>query len=361
MELNCLQENLAQGLNKIKKAVASRSTLSVLANVMLSTDDGRLKLSATDLEIGINCWIGASIETEGATTVPARLFIDLINSLPSEVVELNLVEKTETLKLKCGQTKANFKGIEAQEFPLIPVADNATSLPADLFQEMVKQVSMAAARDESRPVLTGPLLKFEQDKLTIAAADGFRLSVRSAILKGFGEDKSIIVPSKPLIEAARLGCTGLQLNENQVIFRGEDFNLVSQLIEGNFPDYGQIIPKEFSTEVTIDTALFLSVCKRVQIFAREGVNIAKLQIAPGSVEVSAASTEYGDSQEVIPTDTGGEPLIIGINVKYLIEALSAIPTENTVLKMNGPSGPMLIKPDSDMDLTMVIMPMHVSG
>ncbi len=360
MKLNCLQENLAQGLNKIKKAVASRSFLPVLANVMLSTDDGRLKLSATDLEIGINCWIGASIETEGATTVPARLFIDLINSLPSEVVKLNLVEKTETLKLKCGQTKANFKGIEAQEFPFLPVADSAVPLPSDLFQEMIKQVAMAAAGDESRSVLAGLLLKFEQDKLTMAAADGFRLSVRSATLKGFGEDKSIIVPSKSLIEAARLGCTGLQLNEKQVVFRGEDFNLVSQLIEGNFPDYGQIVPKEFSTEVTIDTALFLSVCKRIQIFAREGANIARLIIAPGSIEVLADSTEYGDSQEVISTATDGEPLTIGINVKYLIEALAVIPTENTILRMNSSSSPILIKPDDeDLDLTIVIMPMHV--
>ena len=357
MKLSCLQENLAKGLSVVGRAVATRSTLPVLANVMLSTDNGRLKLSATDLEIGINCWIGAKVEEEGATTVPARTFIDLVNSLPAEVVELELVEKTETLKLKCGHTKANFKGMNAGEFPIIPVAENAIALPADLFQEMIKQVSMAAAKDESRPVLTGLLLKFEQDKLTLAAADGFRLSVRSASLNVFGEDKNIIIPAKSLEEAARLGSSELQLNDNQAIFQGEDFNLVSQLIEGKFPDYGQIIPKEFSTEVTVETALFLSACKRVQIFAREGANIAKLEISPGSIEVLADSTEYGNSQEIIPTATSGEPLSIGINVKYLIEALSVIPTENTILRMNSSSSPILIKPDDeDLDLTIVIMP-----
>lgn len=361
MKLSCLQENLAQGLNKVKKAVSLRSTLPILANVMLTTDEGRLKLTATDLEIGINCWIGANVEEEGATTIPARTFIDLVNSLPSERIDLELVKKTETLKLKCGSTKASFKGIDAQEFPLIPVAENVTPLPPELFQEMVKQVSIAAAADESRPVLAGLLLKFEQDKLTMAAADGFRLSVCSAPLNVFGEDKNIIIPVKSLEEAARLGCTGLQLNDNQVIFQGEDFNLVSQLIEGKFPDYTQIIPKQSVTEVVIDTALFLSVCKQVQIFAREGASIAKLEISPGCIEVSAVSTEYGDSQVVIPTVTHGEPLAIGVNVKYLIEALSVIPTESTVLKMNGAATAILIKPDDEIDLTIVIMPMHVAG
>ncbi len=364
MKLACLQENLAQGLNKVKKAVATRSTLPVLANVMLSTDNGRLKLSATDLEIGINCWIRAKVEEDGATTVPACSFIDLVNFLPSERIELELVEKTETLKLVCGRTKANFKGISATEFPILPVAESAIPLNTDLFQEMVKQVSIAAAKDESRPVLAGILLGFKQDKLTMAAADGLRLSARSvhsAKLNDFGEPGSLIVPATALEEAARLGSTGLDLRDNQIIFQGEGFNLVSQLIAGKFPDYGQIIPKEFSTEVTIGTALFLSACKRVQIFAREGANIAKLEISPGSIEILANSTEYGDSQEIIPTATSGEPLSIGINVKYLIEALSVIPTENTILRMNSSSSPILIKPDDeDLDLTIVIMPMHTS-
>lgn len=358
MKLSCLQENLALGLNQVKRAVATRSILPVLSNVMLSTDNGRLKLSATDLEIGINCWIGAKVEEDGATTVPARTFIDLVNSLPPEVIDLELVKKTETLKLKCGRTKANFKGISAEEFPLIPVAENTMPINADLFQEMVKQVSIAAAKDESRPVLTGILLKFEQGKLTLAAADGFRLSVRSVEVPG--EDKSVIIPARALVGAARLECTGLQLNEGQAIFQGEDFNLVAQLINGNFPDYNQIIPTESKTEVRIDTTSFLSACKRAWIFAREAIDFAKLEVEPDNVRIVSTSAESGDSRDNVLATVTGEPLSIGLNVKYLIEALSVMPTGRTILKMSGPAGPIVMKSDDEgLDFIHVIMPMSI--
>lgn len=362
MKLNCLQENLSNGLNIVRRAVATRSTLPVLSNVMLSTDNGRMKLSATNLEIGINCWIEAKVEEGGATTVPARPFTDLVSSLSSEHIDMELVEKTETLKLQCQKIKANFKGVSAGEFPIFPeVAKDAIPIEASLFQEMTKRVSIAAARDESRPILTGVLLKFEQGKVTMAAADGFRLSVHSAQLKSLEETGVLIVPATALEEAARLQATGLDLRDNQIIFQGENFNVVSQLIEGNFPDYEQIVPKESTTEITVDTQSLLGACKKAQVFAREASNIVKLVVGAESLTLSAVSAELGDSQDVIPATVIGELLPIALNVKYLIDVLTVIPSQNTILKMNTSTSPVLIQPDDEnLDFIHVIMPMHTS-
>ena len=361
MKLSCLQENLIEGLNVVRKAVAKRSSLPVLSHIRLTTDEGRLKLSATDLETGINCWVGAKVEEEGATTVPANSFVDLVRTLPEERIDLELEKKTETLKLKCRQLKANFKGITAEEFPIIPTAEDMKSIDKDLFQEMINQVALAAGTDEWRPVLTGVLMKFDQDKLTMAAADGFRLSVRSVELPIFGEDRSVIVPAHALKEAASLKAEGLQLNENQVIFGGQDFNLVSQLIEGKFPDYEQMIPKKFTTEVSVDNASFLSVCKRVQIFAREANEIIRLKIEPNEIHLSSSSTEYGDVRDILPAVVTGEPLEIAFNVKYLIDFLSVMPLGSVLLKMDGSSASMMMIPDDpDMDWVTITMPMHIN-
>ena len=360
MRLNCLQEDLAYGLGVVKRAVATRSVLPVLSNVMLSTDGDRLKLSATDLEIGINCWVEAVTETEGSTTVPARSFTDWVNSLPHEPVYVELDESTETLKLKCSSVKANFKGISAEEFPIIPIAKEVVPIDASLFREMVSQVSMAAAQDESRPILEGVLLEATQDKMTMAAADGFRLATRSIQPNIFNKDMSVIIPATTLNEAAKLGCTELQLNERQAIFQGKDFNVISQLIEGQFPTYEQIIPKEFTTEVTVDTQALLVACKRIQVFAREAANLAKLKIEPEGIGISSVGTEIGDCQDVIPSIMTGKSLEIGINVKYLVDALSTMPAGDTILRMNSPSNPVMLVPSNkDIDLIVVIMPMQV--
>jgi DNA polymerase-3 subunit beta len=193
MKVSCLQENLAKGLSIVGRAVATRSTLPVLSNILLATDQGRLKLSATNLEIGITCWIGGKVEEDGATTIPARTFVDLVGALPAERVDMELVVRTQSLNLKCGRFENNIRGIDATEFPLIPTADdaNAIRIDPDSLRTMINQVVFAAAADESRPILTGVLARFENDQVTFAAADRFRLAVRTA----------------PLIEAVATPCS----------------------------------------------------------------------------------------------------------------------------------------------------------
>jgi len=374
MRVSCLQENLAKGLSVVGRAVATRSTLPVLSNVMLSTDNGRLKLSATDLEIGINCWIGAKVEEDGATTVPARSFIDLINSLPSERIDMELVVRTQTLNLKCARYEANLKGIDAQEFPLIPSAEEGEgqiTLEPTAFRRMIEQVVLAAATDESRPILTGVLAKFEGNKLTLAAADGFRLSVRTAELPAEVEPASVIIPARALAELARIGTDEEDITlvitptRNQVLFHAPNVDLVSQLIEGNFPDYQQIIPKGSSTRTVLNTNSFLRACKTANIFARDAANIARLQIvpggelAPGHVTIAATSAELGDNVGEIDASIEGDAVEIAFNVKYLIDVLSVMDSAQVVLETTTSSSPGVIKPVGDVDFVHVIMPMHV--
>lgn len=382
MRVSCLQENLAKGLSVVGRAVATRSTLPVLANVMLSTDNGRLKLSATDLEIGINCWIGAKVEEDGATTVPARLFIDLVNSLPPERIDMELIVRTQTLNLKCARYEANIKGIDAQEFPLIPSVgstelttgeegEGRITLEPAAFRRMIEQVVLAAATDESRPILTGVLAKFEENQLTLAAADGFRLSVRTAELPAEIEPTSVIIPGRALAELARIStdeeAIALVITpaRNQVLFHMPNVDLVSQLIEGNFPDYHQIIPKSYSTRTVVNTNSFLRACKTANIFARDAANIVRVQVAPGGelapghMTIAATSAELGDNVGEIDAQVEGDESEVAFNVKYLIDVLSVMDAAQVALETTTSSSPGVIKPIGDVDFVHVIMPMHV--
>jgi len=376
MKVSCLQENLAEGLSIVGRAVSPRSTLPVLGNILLTTDGGRLRLSATDLEVGINCWIGAKVEEEGATTVPARTLIDLVNALPPGQVDLELVVRTQTLNLRAARSEANIKGIDAQEFPIVTVPDeDAAGIPIepDVLREAVEQVAFAAATDESRPILTGVLAQFDDKQLTLAAADGFRLSVRTVQLPDAVSDPfSIIIPAGALSELRRVSghqedpvAIHVTPERNQVIFELTDVVLVSQLIDGNFPDYRQIIPRERHTHTVIDTAPFLKACKMAQIFARDAANISRVQVEPGSelepgrVRISATSAETGEDVSEIDASIDGESIEIAFNVKYLIEVLSVTKAPQVSLDTTTSSSPGVIRPVGEDGFTHVIMPMHL--
>ena len=380
MRVSCLQENLAKGLSIVSRAVATRSTLPVLSNVLLATDQGLLKLAATDLEMAISCWIGAKVEEDGTTTVPARLLTDLVNSLPPERIDMELVVRTQALHLACARNEADLKVVDASEFPLIPTADDEhqIALPPEILREIIGQVVFAAATDESRPILTGVLADFSGDTLTLAAADGFRLSVRSAPLgQAIPEPVSVVIPARALSELNRVSSEEeepitmtITPSRSQVIFhlqgntgalKGKIFSidLVSQLLEGRFPDYNQIIPKTRITRTVLNTAEFLKACRMANIFARSEANIVRLNIAPGSMTLSATSAEMGDSVSEIDAQVEGEPIITAFNVKYLIDVLSVVDSAQVALETTTATSPGVIRPVGDDTFTHVIMPMHI--
>jgi DNA polymerase-3 subunit beta len=377
MRVSCLQENLAKGLSIVGRAVATRSTLPVLSNILLATDQGRLKLSATNLEIGITCWIGAKVEEDGSTTVPARTFVDLVSALPAEKVDMELNVRTQTLNVKCGRFENNIKGIDATEFPLIPTAsdDNAIRIDPEVLRTMISQVVFAAATDESRPILTGVLAKFDNDKVTFAASDGFRLAVRTApLLEPAPAPLSVIIPARALAELGRVSgdqqdpvTINITPSKSQVLFHLDHVELVSQLIDGNFPDYNQIIPKKKETRTVVGTAELLKACKAANVFARESANIVKMtiepgtELAPGHITLQATSAETGDNVGEMDAAVEGASIQIAFNVKYLIDMLSAANAAQVALETSTPSSPGKFVPVGDDAFLCVVMPMHIGN
>jgi DNA polymerase-3 subunit beta len=379
MKLTCLPEKLNEGLATVGRVVAPRSTLPVLGNVLLATEGGQLKLAATNLELTVICWVGAKVEEEGAITLPARLLADYVGLL-SAGEPLNFELKAKKAHLSCGRFDANISGIDAEEFPAIPSVSGGISfkLPAPRMKEAISQVVFAAAPDDSRPVLAGVLMMVGGGKLTMAAADGFRLAVRKVDL-GDAEipDISMIVPAKALTEVAR-GLPndedveveiGVTADQSQVLFRHRQAEIVSRLIEGQFPDFNRIIPRDSKTRVTLQTADFLRATKAAQVFARDNSMIVRLNLVPaeggdealGHVTVAATSAEIGDNTGDVDASVEGEAMQVAFNGRYLRDALEALDAQQAFLEVTGPASPGLIRPASGPNgYIQVIMPMHVA-
>jgi DNA polymerase-3 subunit beta len=385
MKISCLQENLAKGLATVGRAVATRSTLPVLSNILLESDEGRLRLAATNLEIGVNCWIGARVEQEGRITVPARLLTEFVNSLPPGQIDMDLNERTQTLNLKCARYEANIKGIDASEFPDVPTATSVSDsvgnqvltrlhLEAESFRRMIDQAAFAAATDESRPILTGVLAQFHQGGLTLAAADGFRLAVASADV---GADldaiTSVIIPARALAELSRISGDQQEPIEliitpqrNQILFHLSSTDLVSQLIDGNFPDYNQIVPKSRTTRTVVATQDLLKAVKVAFLFARDAANIIRFSMIPGSeltpgqMIVTGTSAEFGDNVSEVDAAIEGNEIEIAFNARYMIDALSVMGTAEVAVETSTASSPGVLRPVSGDNFLCVIMPMHIT-
>jgi len=368
MKLSCLQENLNRGLSVVGRAVATRTTLPITNNVLLATDQSRLKLAATNLEMAISCWIGAKVEEEGAITVPARLLTEFISSLPSEKVDISLSPQTKTLGLKCARFEARISGIDAKDFPPIPKVDGgiATKVEVEVLRQGISHVEFAAATEESRPVLTGVDAKFDGDLLTLAAADGFRLAVyKLPVPVPVSEKTEVIIPARTLAELNRLmtdeEAVEITVNpsKGQALFRLKNIELVSQLIQGTFPNYAQLIPQSYNTKAVVSVSDFLRATKTASIFARDGSGIVRLMIAPGKVVVSARSEEVGEDVGEVDAIVEGQEAKIAFNGKYLTDVLSVLREAQVALETTSPSSPGVVRPVGVDNYIHVVMPMFV--
>ncbi|NTU83028.1 MAG: DNA polymerase III subunit beta [Chloroflexales bacterium] len=376
MKLTCLQENLKRGLATVSHAVAGKSTLPVLANVLLATDGGRLKLAATNLEVGITHWIGAQVQEEGAVTVPAKLLADVVGGLPNDRVTLTLDARTQTVKVECGRFTSNIKGIEADEFPTIPtIADTEPSavLPPDVLREAIDQVAFAAASDDSRPVLAGVLVRMRDTRLFMAAADGFRAATRIVALpEPVSQQAEFIVPARALEELSRIageaqGTVSITVapGGSQVLFHTETTELVSRLIDGKFPDVERIIPQQYATRTILDTADLAKAVKLASYFASASQNVVKLtmepggELGPGKLTISANAAEVGDNTGELDGMIHGEGGQIALNVKYLAELLSSVKSAQIALETQTPQSPGVFKPVGQDGYVHIIMPMSI--
>lgn len=377
MWITCLQENLARGLSVVGRAVPARATLPVTMNVLLETDQSRLKLTATNLEVAISTWIGAQVEHEGAITIPARLLTEFVNSLPNDKIEIELTDAPKGIAISCARFHATMNGTDSEEFPPIPtVADStapAAKVKTDVLKGAIERVVFAAARDDSRPVLTGVKVEMSGDSITLAAADGFRLGVdRGTLSEPIDGELSFIVPARTLQELMRLTGDGddeieitVSPERSQVLFRLPNTEIVSQLVQGTFPDYGKLIPQSTTTEITVPTQDFLQAAKAASIFARDGSGIIRLFVTPaedgteGTVRVVSKADELGDNEGVVDGNVTGVEAKVAFDSRFLLDVLNVLPNDEVTLGTSSPSSPGVLRAKTLSGYTHVVMPMFV--
>lgn len=375
MWITCLQENLSRGLGVVGRAVATRATLPVTQNVLLSTDQSRLKLTATNLEIAISTWIGAQIDHEGSVTIPARLLTEFVNQLPDDKIEIDLVDSPMGVALVCARFKANINGTDAEEFPPIPTVEDGTTvlIPADVLKGAIERVAFAAATEDSRPVLTGIKVEISGNKFTLAAADGFRLGVETVELAtGVEEDMGFIVPAKTMQEVQRLigdraDDIAITVTEpaSQVLFKFGDIEIVSQLVQGAFPDYEKLIPASAGTTATVKLQDFLQATRAAAIFARDGSGIVRLIVtpgedgAPGKITVASRAEELGDNEGEFEATIVGDEAKVAFDSRYLLDVLGVLGSGTVTLETTTPSSPGVIRATDRKGYTHVVMPMFV--
>jgi len=372
VKLSVMQENLARGLSVVSRAVSARSTLPVLANVLLKTEDAGLKLTATNLEIGITYWVPGKIDTDGATTVPAKLLTDYVNAIHGgDRIDLEL-QTGETLYLRCGRSESHIKGIDADEFPAIQTAgDQATTrIAQNVLRQALEETAFAAASDEARPILTGVLARFEGDTVTLAAADNYRIAVKTIPILDPVSDASVVIPARALNELIRILAdvdepveVVLAQARNQILFHLEGIDLVSRLIDGQFPNYQQVLPQTHTTRAVLDREELLRAVRPAALIAHESANIVKLQISSnGDAGVTvSANAEVGDHVGQVEAAVEGDGTTIAFNARYLADVLTNVDAEQFALELNGPLSPGVFKPIGDDRYVHVVMPVRTTS
>jgi DNA polymerase-3 subunit beta len=366
-----MQENLARGLSVVSRAVSNRS-LPVLTNVLLKTEDAGLKLTATNLEIGITYWVPGKIETDGATSVPARLLTDLVNSLPGgEPINLELGDG-ETLHIRAGRFESNIKGIPADDFPTVQTAGERpiTRVAQKVLRQALDETAFAAASDEARPILTGVLARFEGDQLTLAAADNYRIAVKTLTVLDPVEETSVVIPARALHELARvLADTDdpvsivLAHSRNQLLFHLEGIDLVTRLIDGQYPNYQSVLPSSHATRAVLDREELLRAVRPAALIAHESANIVKLGVGldgDGAITVSA-NAEVGDHVGRVEAAVEGDGTTIAFNARFLADVLQNVDADQFALELNGPLSPGVFKPIGDDRYVHVVMPLRTTS
>lgn len=369
MKVTLLAENLQKKLTFVNHAISSRNDLPILMNILLVADKDRLTLSSTDLEIGIQAGMPAEVEEEGSITVPAKTFIELVNSLPNEKITLTLQENT--LKVESKKTKSSFQTISASEFPKL-YEEKGDLLATVKLSELRKDVALvvfSASTDTVRPALSGILMKSEGEGFLFVGTDGYRLSLKhhAGATGSATVDQELLIPARVFREVLSLKDVeeDLQLyvakNSNQVIFEQKDLILVGRLIQGDFPKYEKIIPTDHGSQLTFDREELLKAVKICSIFARESANIVKLTLMKEKIIVSSQTQSMGDNTVDVEATLTGEENEIAFNAKYLLDALSHIDRTELMFEMTGPLNPGVFKIKDDASFLHLIMPIRVQN
>ena len=368
MRVVCGKDELAEKLQLVGRGVSTRTTVQILAGIMLRAAGGRLHLSATDMEISVRDSLDAQVGEEGAVVVPGRLLVDIVRLLPSGEVTLEHRADEGVARLTCGSASYSLNTYGPEDFPRLPEIepDSAFAVEREAFLDTIGRVGRSASRDESRPVLTGILVRFEGDKLVMAATDSYRLSVKeTALSSGPGRELEAIVPARALTELARVGQSAetetieVGVQENQVVFGVDGIWLTARRIDGQFPNYKQLLPEQFEAEVHLPREELLDVVRRTGLLAQRKSPL-RLRFDEGELTVSAQTQDVGEARESLPISYGGEAMEIGFNAEFLRDGLESITDDTARLKLISPLRPGLLHGESD-DFLYLIMPIRLAG
>jgi len=365
MKLICTKDNLRKGLSVVGRVVGVGNPLQVLNNILLKTDQGRIKLSSTNLEIGVNTWIGGNITEEGAITVPARLINDYINNLPADKVTLTTNETT--LIIESDNYHTSVKGLSADDFPLIPqVADEAyAKIDGAELRDALSETIWASANNETQPEISGIYMNFEEDRLRVAATDRYRLAERIATLKEpVKSAREVIIPSRTINEMYKIlgmgkGDVEVFFSESQVLFKFDETELISRLIDGQYPPYREIVPKEFNTEITADRNELIHGLKAASLFAADSNNI-QIQAIPGEgIKITSSSVAAGDNTTVIKAEVVGAENHAIFNYRYMLDCLNNLKEQKVTLKMINDAAAAMLVPTGRDNYLYIVMPIKI--
>ena len=368
MRVVCGKDELAEKLGVVGRGVSTRTSVQILAGIMVRAAAGKLYLSATDMEISIRDSVEAQVEEEGAVVVPGRLLVDIVRLLPAGDVTLEHRADEGVARLTCGSASYQLNTYAAEDFPRLPEIEpeSAFTVDREVFLDTIARVGRSASRDESRPVLTGILVRFEGEKLVMAATDSYRLSVKETSLPGGpGLELEAIVPARALQELARAGQSAesdtieIGVQENQIVFGVDGVWLTARRIDGQFPNYKQLLPEQFEAEVQLPREELLDVVRRTGLLAQRKSPL-RLRFAEGELTVSAQTQDVGEARESLPAGYDGEAMEIGFNAEFLRDGLESVTDDTVRIKLISPLRPGLLHGESD-DFLYLIMPIRLAG
>lgn len=376
MKISCTRENLHQGLSIVGHLTTKNVNLPILQNILMKAEGGSIRLTATNLEIAIHAQVRGKVDETGELTVPSKLFADYVNLLPNETVQME--SEGETMKVTCGSSKTKLKGLPASEFPLVPDVQTgrAYKIPVAEFKHALSRTLFAVANNESRPELTGIFLQFKkgegESKLILAATDSYRLAEGAIpLITPVEQEDSVIIPARTLAEVSRIlgvfkddvespSFVELHLSDTQVVFRYGTVELVSRIIDGRYPPYTQIIPKEFQTEAYAVRSELLQAVKAAALFSRNGLFDVSFTFEPDENRVSIAATDATRGEHVIqvPVTMIGRANTVTLNYRYVIDGLNAVGSEDVCFQMIDAANPCLVSPKGEVSYRYVIMPIR---
>jgi DNA polymerase-3 subunit beta len=365
LKATCSRDELTRALGIVSRGVSTRTTVQILAGILLQAAGEKLDLAATDMELSLRTSLEAQVEAEGSVVVPGRLLLELARLLPGEEVSIEHKLEEAAVEVRSGSATYRLHTYNAEDFPRLPDAAAADRHEVDreMLLETVARVSRSASRDESRPVLTGVLMRFEPGKLVMAATDSYRLSVKETATEGSVPELEAIVPARALGELTRIAQAGegieLGVHENQVVFSTGDALLTTRRIDGQFPNYRQLVPEAFDHELTLPRDELLDVVRRVAVMAQRNSPL-RLRFAEGELTVSAQTQDVGEARESLPVSFAGEPLEIGFNAEFLRDGVESVSGEQLRLKLISPLRPAVLQGDDD-DFLYLIMPIRLAG